>query len=136
MLLKMTLLYQLTWFLVVYIDTLNAGDGGHHWDYRGLGPEIWKYLYPECGAKSQSPIDIKTECTTYESFTPFQFSPDHNLSQTFILTNNGHTVAGEQANKLNFTLTLSEGGLNETFYFKNFHLHWGENFLSGSEHQL
>ena len=31
---------------------------------------------------------------------------------------------------------LAGGGLNGTFEFVNFHLHWGENHKSGSEHEV
>jgi carbonic anhydrase len=107
-----------------------------HWNYRELGPDVWKDFYPTCGSTAQSPINIKTQCTTYQSYLPFQFSSAYNLTQYFLLKNNGHTIVAEQMNKTAFPLILSGGGLNEAFTFKNFHLHWGENYNSGSEHQL
>ncbi len=109
---------------------------GPHWNYDEYGPDVWKDLYPACGATAQSPINIKTQCTTYQSYSPFQFSTAYNLAQDFTLINNGHTLVGEQTNGTAFPLLLSGGGLNETFTFRNFHLHWGENYNSGSEHQL
>jgi carbonic anhydrase len=108
----------------------------HRWNYRVLGPDVWKDFYPTCGSTAQSPIIIKTECTIYQSNLPFQFSSAYNLTQDFLLTNNGHTIIGEQINRTAFPLILSGGGLTETFTFKNFHLHWGENYNSGSEHQM
>jgi carbonic anhydrase len=106
------------------------------WNYGALGPDVWKDSYPTCGGTSQSPINIKTACTTYQVFDSFQFSSAYNLTQDFLLTNNGHTISGIQVNSSAFPLTLSGGGLSEAFTFKNFHLHWGENYNSGSEHQL
>jgi carbonic anhydrase len=107
-----------------------------HWNYDELGPDVWKDFYPKCGSTAQSPINIKTQCTTYQSCLPFQFSSAYNLTQDFLLTNNGHTIIGEQMDLLTFPLILSGGGLTETFTFKNFHLHWRENYNSGSEHQM
>jgi carbonic anhydrase len=107
-----------------------------HWDYGALGPDVWKDTFPTCGGSSQSPINIKTSCTTYQSFEPFQFSSAYGEAQDFVLTNNGHTIVGQQVNASAYPLTLSGGGLTEPFTFVNFHLHWGENYNSGSEHQM
>jgi len=127
-----TLLISVVLFNAIDLSTLAE----QHWDYSGIGPDVWEDLFPACSSTSQSPINIKSACTTYQSFPAFQFSPASNLTQEFRLTNNGHTIVGEQVNATGFPLTLSGGGLNETFTFGNFHLHWGENYKSGSEHQL
>jgi carbonic anhydrase len=107
-----------------------------HWDYSALGPDVWKDFFPACGGSSQSPINIKTACTTFKSFEPFHFSSEYDSVQDFILTNNGHTIAAVQTNKTAFPMQLTGGGLSGTFAFEGFHLHWGENYNSGSEHQV
>lgn len=106
------------------------------WNYEDLGPDVWPDLFPNCGKKSQSPINIKTACTTYKEFAPFQFSSAYSVSQDFRITNDGHTVNGVQVDPTIFPLILSGGGLTENFTFVNFHLHWGENYGTGGEHQL
>jgi carbonic anhydrase len=125
--------------LVVFIlfNSINIfSTAGPHWNYGELGPDVWADLYPTCGGNAQSPINIKTACTTYQTFESFQFSSAYDLKQDFIVTNDGHTIVGTQINASVFPLTLSGGGLSDIFIFKNFHLHWGENYHSGSEHQM
>jgi carbonic anhydrase len=121
---------------LILFNSIHNSLSNPEWNYGELGPDVWKDLFPTCGGNFQSPIDIKTACTIYQSFAPFQFSSAYDLTQDFLLTNNGHTIAGTQVNSSAFPLTLSDGGLSETFSFLNFHLHWGENYNSGSEHQL
>jgi carbonic anhydrase len=106
------------------------------WNYGALGPDVWKDFFPACGGSSQSPINIKTACTTFKSFEPFLFSSGYNLTQDFTLTNTGHMINAVQTNTTAFSLQLTGGGLSGTFTLDNFHLHWGENYNSGSEHQV
>jgi len=119
----------------LYLHSLNAATSSH-WNYDALGPDVWSDLYSTCDGLSQSPINIKTACTTYQEFAAFSFSSAYDLAQKFTLTNNGHTISAEQVNASAYPLTLTGGGLSETFTFVNFHLHWGRNYKSGSEHQL
>ncbi|CAF1174857.1 unnamed protein product [Adineta ricciae] len=109
----------------------------NQWNYGHLGPDIWSDYYPMCAGKSQSPINILSACTKYVKLHPFKFSPSHNEKHYFTLKNNGHTVIGIINDAYQQSpLTLTGGGLNGTFKFVNFHLHWGENYKSGSEHQI
>jgi carbonic anhydrase len=121
---------------VLFFSFKKSLSADPHWDYGRLGPDVWSDFYPTCGGSNQSPIDIKTACTKYQSFTPFQFSSGYNTAQNFTIINNGHTISGTQFDKTTYPLTLTGGGLSEPFTFVNFHLHWGENYKSGSEHQL
>ncbi|CAF4364577.1 unnamed protein product [Rotaria sp. Silwood2] len=107
-----------------------------HWNYADIGPDVWEDSYPICARTIQSPINILTACTVYNEFPTFQFSPDTNVTQNFTVTNNGHTITALQIDSTAFPLTLSGGGLNGTFQFVNLHFHWGENYKSGSEHQI
>ncbi|CAF3492226.1 unnamed protein product [Rotaria sp. Silwood1] len=97
---------------------------------------MWSETYPSCAGHSQSPINIKTACTIYQIFTPFNFSLAYNLNYTFKLLNNGHTIVGTYNGNDSSPFILTGGGLNGTFEFSNFHLHWDENSKSGSEHQV
>jgi carbonic anhydrase len=109
----------------------------NQWNYGQLGPDIWSDYYPLCAGKSQSPINILTACTIYRTLPSFVFTSSYNEKHNFILKNNGHTIIGIINNEHNQTpLQLTGGGLNGTFDFVNFHLHWGENYKSGSEHQM
>ncbi|CAF1511274.1 unnamed protein product [Adineta steineri] len=106
------------------------------WNYGNMGPDVWSDIYPLCSEHSQSPIDIETSHTIYQSFSPFNFSSNSNELEKFKLINNGHTVSGIYIGNNKSSLTLNGGNLNGTFQLDNFHVHWGENYKSGSEHQI
>ena len=106
------------------------------WNYADQGPDVWSDGYPLCAGQSQSPINIKTACTTYRSFTPFNFSSAYNQTQNLTLTNDGHDIAGGREGDGLPPLVLTGGGLEGAYEFLDLHLHWGENYKSGSEHQV
>ena len=106
------------------------------WNYDEQGPDVWSDEYPSCAGQAQSPIDIRTACTTYQSFPSFEFSTGYNEVQNFTLINNGHTISGVLSKEDLSRLTIIGGGLDGTFVFSSFHFHWGENYKSGSEHQV
>ncbi|CAF4666049.1 unnamed protein product, partial [Rotaria sp. Silwood2] len=54
----------------------------------------------------------------------------------FNVLNNGHTIVGTYNANDSSPFKLTGGGLNGTFEFSNFHLHWDENSKSGSEHRV
>ncbi|CAF2095603.1 unnamed protein product, partial [Rotaria magnacalcarata] len=85
------------------------------WNYGEYGPDVWDEFEKTCRGNYQSPIDIKTACTVYQSFPPFHAS---------------------QANANAYPMTYTGGGLNGTLQFTSFHIHWGENYNVGSEHQI
>ncbi|CAF1077168.1 unnamed protein product [Adineta ricciae] len=109
---------------------------GELWNYGDLGPDVWSDTYPLCASRSQSPINIKTACTTFQPFLPFKFSSSYSKTNNFTLQNNGHTIVGQYFGNDTASFNLTGGALNGTFRFVNFHLHWGENYKSGSEHQV
>jgi len=114
-----------------------AADHNHDWDYGKHGPAVWSELYSTCGGEHQSPINILTACTKYLSIPQFNFSDGYNELHNFTLTNNGHTIMGTYNNNSELpTFRIQGGGLNGTYEFVNFHLHWGENHKSGSEHEM
>ncbi|CAF3592325.1 unnamed protein product [Rotaria sp. Silwood1] len=130
---------HLHWLLVVFILLCSVNTSlsqGTHWNYGDAGPDVWEDSYPNCQGMFQSPINIQTACTVYKAFPRFHFSSATNATQNFLITNNGHSIAATQVNKTAFPLTLSGGGLNGTYEFVNFHPHWGQNYKSGSEHQI
>ena len=121
---------------VIIIVLLCSGIGGQRWNYDDLGPEVWKDLYPVCGGSVQSPINIRTTCTVYESYAPFNFSIGYNTPLDFTMNNDGSTIDDNPRNNDTSNFRLTGGGLDGTYEFVNFHLHWGENYRAGSEHQM
>ena len=64
-----------------------------HWNYDTLGPDFWKVGYStSCGnGKFQSPINIISAATAYDStLARIQFY-NYNKVLTWNITNNGHT---------------------------------------------
>ncbi|CAF3201373.1 unnamed protein product [Rotaria sp. Silwood2] len=123
---------------LIFISTLllilaNEADSTH-WDYGKRGPDVWSEISPMCAGKNQSPINIRTNCTARRSFEPFNFTSGHSEQVKFILANNGHTITAEPDSRT--ILSLTGGNLNGIFHFKSFHLHWGPNYNTGSEHQV
>ena len=106
------------------------------WNYGNLGPDVWNNIIPACAGRSQSPINIQTACTTYRTMAPFQFTSTYSATQSFNLTNNGVTISTRLTTPSSSPLILTGGGLDGNYSFLEFHLHWGENFGSGSEHEV
>lgn len=119
-------------YLVLVIDQTI----GQAWDYHALGPDVWGDSFPLCRSRSQSPININPACTQYEPIAPFQFTPAYSTAQNLTLFNNGRTILGTSTGNGATPLLLTGGGLNGTYQFYNLHLHWGENYRTGSEHQV
>ena len=129
----MTLAIKVLYLLMISARSIHSVD----WNYHDFGPDVWSERYPTCAGRSQSPINIITACTVYEDFPPFVFSSNYNSSLNFTLENTGNTITGTINNDQNTTfLEITGGGLNGTFQFSSFHLHWGENHKSGGEHQM
>ncbi len=127
----------LSLFLLPFIVFVIYADQVPEWNYGEYGPDVWSEQYPTCGGQLQSPINILTACTTYKNFTPFVFGSGYNEEHNFTLRNNGHTIMGTFNNEPKLSAFRLQGGdLNGTFDFVQFHLHWGENHKSGSEHEM
>jgi carbonic anhydrase len=131
----MHLLLRFFIFISLFL-CISCSTTDETWNYHNLGPDVWSDAYPSCAGHSQSPINIRTACTIYQPYTPFNFSSTYDLTHDFTLINNGHTIIGTYNGNESSSLKLTGGGLHGTFEFVNFHLHWGENYRSGSEHQV
>lgn len=129
-------MYQVLFFITVFLPvlyTVHIND----WDYGEHGPDAWDETYPTCGGQVQSPINILTACTVYKNFSSFTFGSGYAEEHHFTLTNNGHTIVGTFNSEAKLpTLSLISDSINGTLDFVNFHLHWGENHRSGSEHEV
>lgn len=130
----MLLMYRLVTFLFALLLISIIRVNGANWDYGKHGPDIWKETFPACAGKKQSPINIRTKCTVHQVFNRFEFTPGHYNQIKFQLTNNGHTITAEPDPSTN--ILLSGGKLQGSYRFQSFHIHWGPNHDTGSEHQL
>lgn len=116
--------------LLIDINRINSSE----WDYRKHGPDVWRESYPSCAGEKQSPINIRTKCTAYKVFDQFNFTSTHYQQIPFQLINNGHTITAVPNSSV--PIFVSGGGLPGQYSFQGFHLHWGPNHNSGSEHQV
>ena len=121
-------------YIVLLLIIPIKGDHVINWNYGDLGPDVWGDTYAACYGQKQSPINIRTKCTVEQAFTDLQLSIMHAATLNFSLKNNGHTIAAKTDASL--LLNISGSDFNEVFYFDSFHLHWGPNYRSGSEHQV
>ncbi|XP_077995923.1 carbonic anhydrase 7-like [Glandiceps talaboti] len=128
---------KLAVFLCLIAASVHASGG--HWEYSGeTGPEHWAEMYEDCGGESQSPIDIKKKDAVKKTMGPFvwigmknQLLNEARPSQMNII-NNGHSV---QVN-LQGDYYVSGGGLPSAYKAAQFHYHWGNDSMRGSEHML
>jgi carbonic anhydrase len=115
---------HLQFFISISLSfTIICPATDNNWNYDDLGPDVWTDTYPLCAGHSQSPIIIRTACTTYQSFAPFHFSSAYDLAHNFTLTNNGHAIIGTYNGNNSSSVKLTGGGVNGAFEFVNFHLH-------------
>jgi len=122
--------------VIVLVSILIHPTTGQNWNYGDKGPDVWSDTYETCAGRFQSPINIRTACTTYQALSSFIFSSSYDRIHSFILTNTGYTITGKYNGNDASPFQLTGGGLQGTFEFVDFHLHWGENYRSGSEHPV
>lgn len=121
----------------VHLQTTTPIPSPRHWDYEREGPDAWHHLFDTCEGESQSPIDIKTSHVKYDSnLKPLTLTgySSNMTSYVWNFTHNGHTIVAYPPPLAR--LSMSGGGLPETFYLIQFHFHWGYNAFQGSEHTI
>lgn len=102
----------------------------HEWDYSDTNS--WAVNFPSANGRNQSPIDIISSLSEYdESLKTNQFELNFDLNCFIELKNNGHTFVVSAASD---TSSVSGGLLPNSYKFGQFHMHWGLNESSGSEH--
>ncbi|XP_075042396.1 carbonic anhydrase 2-like [Mixophyes fleayi] len=111
-------------------------DGAVHWCYeeQECEPSTWQINFPYCGLYSQSPINIRTSQTQYNSALGTLRITGTTGSSTAVVTNNGHTVEVT----LSSVYTLSSKGLSDVYQLAGFHFHFGKagDASQGSEHRI
>lgn len=99
------------------------------WDY--VGVSHWGVSFPVCSGQHQSPIDLASSKTVYDStLQDFVFEPVVN-THTWTIQNNGHSVT-----VIADGLLVSGGSLGSTYRVAQFHWHWGSDDTHGSEHTV
>lgn len=119
------------------INAQTPSPPEEHWDYEREGPDTWQHTFDTCEGENQSPIDIRTYQIKYDpNLTPLVLSGYTTNISTFTwnFTHNGHTIVAYPPPLAR--LTMSGGGLPDTFYLVQFHFHWGYNAFQGSEHTI
>jgi len=92
-----------------------------------------------CDLQRQSPININTgDCVNSDtSLGSFTFNGYDEATTTLSAHNNGHGIglSPEDATAA-INQTISGGGLPKEYRFAQFHIHWGPDDCSGSEHTM
>lgn len=108
------------------------------WSYDN--PSEWRKHFPSANGSSQSPIDIDSHKSVPFDYPKFSFSKKYHSNELFKLVNSGcqvtATLADHTYGQSDKDLWFTGGGLIGTFYFVNFHLHWGRDDRHGSEHKI
>lgn len=115
-----------------------------------LGPINWCIKYPCSVGKAQSPIDIQDKNAIYDEnlaqnplkicYEVGNFSSIENTGASFKIT--GDQFANSCIFKLNFcfflifNLGVIGGPVKDEHKFLQFHMHWGKDASSGSEHLI
>ncbi len=111
----MKIYLQSQYFIFVQLLVIfTQSTTGESWSYDDLGPDVWSDIYSLCAGQSQSPINIKTIHTTYQSWAPFHFPSAFNITPNFTLMNNGYTIIGTYNSNDLSLFELIGGGLQET----------------------
>ncbi|XP_055861353.1 uncharacterized protein LOC106050470 [Biomphalaria glabrata] len=105
------------------------------WTYKGdHGDDHWPELFDKCAQRHQSPINIYEGDLTIDSqLLPFRFS-NYDALVDMVLSNNGHSAVVTLGPTV--PVAISGGGLTNTYNAVQFHFHWGETSVDGSEHLI
>nr|XP_054923197.1 carbonic anhydrase 2-like [Dermacentor andersoni] len=88
-----------------------------------------------CGGSFQSPINITTNATIFDSsLGPVKYTNYSEPMGNAVFENNGHTVTLTPAKASKATVSID--GLPSTYNFKQLHFHWGDKSTEGSEHHV
>ncbi|XP_070572743.1 carbonic anhydrase 1-like [Ptychodera flava] len=127
-------LATITFLLVAPSYSDNA-----EWSYKGVnGPENWVNDYPMCGMQNQSPIDIVDNETVPMTLGELSFDGCSRAELTdggynASIYNDGHTIMVRNDGA---SCVISGGHLPGNFKVDHFHLHWGSDSSTGSEHKM
>ncbi|EFX88007.1 alpha-carbonic anhydrase [Daphnia pulex] len=106
------------------------------WNYHDTS--AWAKLPDSvCGGNQQSPVDIQPRLSVTKAFPKLTFQNYGNIDKMGLM-NSGHSAMYSlpKDSPADRVPSVSGGGLNDTFKFVQFHLHWGANSAKGSEHLI
>jgi len=104
----------------------------HSWGYTvANGPHTWANKFEEAGGIRQSPIHIETHEASLDPSLSADLLRWVYPNQTDSLHNTGH---GWKVNVDGEGSVLEGGPLRDTYQLEQYHCHWGEHGLVGSEH--
>ncbi|UYV78013.1 CA14 [Cordylochernes scorpioides] len=90
-------------------------------------------MYPKCSGEFQSPIDIDLGRThVSKSLGHLELTGYGRELKGASVVNNGHTVQCSSDSDI----SIEGAGLTNAYKFEQFHLHWGQADLTGSEHTI
>ncbi|KAM9311818.1 carbonic anhydrase 12 [Gastrophryne carolinensis] len=114
------------------LSAVQAASEGEIWAYTGNnGESHWPLKYKFCGSVYQSPLDFHNNILQYDtSLQPIQlYGYDASSSDSFILSNNGHTVSMSLLPNMYMEIPPFR------YIASQLHLHWGSTTSpKGSEH--
>lgn len=104
------------------------------WGYTSEnGPHTWALHFPDAAGDAQSPVDINTHETIFDSdleTTPLSIS--YTPEDSFTAGNTGSSFKVNIKKKSE----LHGGPLTDCYRLEQFHLHWGSDASHGSEHTI
>ncbi|XP_048874947.1 LOW QUALITY PROTEIN: carbonic anhydrase 15 [Brienomyrus brachyistius] len=120
-------------FFIAFIEKSFAADFCYEDSH--CGPNSWGNSFAQCFPRTnshQSPINLDSKMTRKESLGALDLRGfDTVPSGNWTLKNNGHTVMLEVNG-----LSVSGGGLSDTYQAQQLHFHWGGPSTNGSEHTV
>ena len=110
-----------------------------YWFFFCQGPDEWETLNGDwsCNGRKQSPIDVVTDQVMQKDPTNppnLRLTVAGNKPITGEIRNNGYAPTFFLAEEL--TVKLAGGLLQENYFLKQFHFHFGCNNTVGSEHTI
>ncbi|XP_041349559.1 carbonic anhydrase 7-like [Gigantopelta aegis] len=117
---------------------LTLSFSGNKWVYSDtdLGPENWPLVFPTCGGKHQSPIEVISKQVVHdEDLTYFHLNELNNTNGVSMVIANigGYTVEISVSGR---PIYITGGGLEGRYRLIQFHYHWGLKNHRGSEHVI
>lgn len=99
-----------------------------------MGPNMWNYLWKECRARGQSPININTQSVLRKMGYTIHYNLENiRTSGTFV--NNGHSCAFYPDKKLRVLYGVPHNE-KDMYVFDQIHFHFGNDLEHGSEHSM
>jgi len=119
------------------VETAEDEVESPKWSYSGpTGPNYWPKVYPECGGKSQSPINIQPYMTYQRPGIPIVAENYDRLYPTILEKGKKNVDLGLEGHKQKPWIAGGYIPMGESYEFANLYFHWGSNNSVGSEHRF